>query len=69
MEKNKSYSKKTEYKSIQIKILFEFYKKVMKVILPVEYNVFASKFIKFSDISESENNNQIIQRIIQNQEM
>ena len=37
--------------------------------MPVEYYVFASKFIKFNDISNSETVYQMMQKMVQNQEI
>ena len=68
-DKSKALNKKIEYKTKQNKILFELYCNIVKVIMPIEYKVFATKFIKFNEISSSETTNQIIEKIIQNQEM
>jgi len=42
---------------------------MVKVIMPIEYNIFASKFIKFNDISACESTNKMIQKLIENQEI
>jgi len=37
--------------------------------MPIEYNVFASKFIRFNDISSCESTNKMIEKLIDNQEI
>jgi len=68
-DKNKNNVKKGEYKAIQNKLLFEFYKRIIKVVMPIEYNVFANKFIKFNDISSCESSNNMIDKLVENQEI
>lgn len=68
-DKVKNTAKKAEYKAIQSKILFELFRKIIKVIMPIEYNIFVSKFIKVNDIASSDSTMQMMQKIIQNQEM
>ena len=61
--------KKKEYRLNQNNLLFEIYKTMVKTVMPIEYNIFASKFIKFNDISESESFEILIKNIVRNQEM
>jgi len=68
-DKAKMSIKKAEYKSIQSTLLLEFYKKIMKAVMPVEYNIFASKFIKFHDISSCESIKMMIEKLVENQEI
>jgi len=68
-DKAKVNIRKTEYKNIQSSLLLEFYKKIMKAVMPIEYNIFASKFIKFNDISSCESIKKMIEKLAENQEI
>jgi len=68
-DKSKTQGKKGEFKAIQNNLLFEFYKRIIKAVMPIEYNIFASKFIKFNDISSCESTNTMIDKLVENQEI
>jgi len=68
-DKNKTAPGKEEYRNIQKNALIELYRKILKAIMPIEYNVFASKFIKFNDITTCDNANKIVQKISENQDI
>lgn len=68
-DKTENLYRKLEYKTMQKKIIHDLFRKILRVIMPIEYNIFANKFIKFNDISMCETTNQIVDKIVENQEM
>jgi hypothetical protein len=67
--KKKQENCKKEYESIQRSVLSELFKKLICNIMPIDFKLFAQKFLKLNEIEAKDNLDNIIQKLNDNGEM
>jgi hypothetical protein len=69
LSKKKIDTLRVDYSTLQKSLLTELYKKILRIVTPLEFKVFSNKFLKLKDHSSNDSLESMINNISDNEEM